>query len=149
MERIRCSVTAGKIDPTTVLAFANESGNGAQTFFFGAVRARNAGRDVVAVEYDAAEALAERVLGEIASEALSKWGRGLKIQVIHRTGRLEVGELSVAIGVSSPHRDEAYLASRYVIEQIKVRAPIWKKEIYSDGETEWLKGHALCQKDSH
>ena len=99
----------------------------------------------MAVSYDAFVPLAEQILKEIADEACKQWGEDLRIFIQHRTGRLEPGEVSVAIGVSSMHRNESYLASRYIIEQIKVRAPIWKKEHYENGETEWLKGHALCQ----
>lgn len=126
-----------------------ESGHGAQNFFFGAVRPENLGKTVVAVSYDAFVPLAEKVLDEIAQEASGQWGGELRIGIWHRTGRLAPGEISVAIGVSSPHREEAYRASRYAIEQIKLRAPIWKKEHYSNGETEWLKGHALCQHHQH
>lgn len=140
-----CDVSDKKIDATTVFEFTTETSHGAQNFFFGSVRGRNGGRDVVAVGYDAAIPLAKQTLQEIADEAISKWGASLKVCILHRVGKLFVGEMSVAIGVSSPHRDEAYLASRYVIEQIKIRAPIWKKEFYTDGETAWLKGHALCQ----
>lgn len=144
-ESIWCIVTDKRISPIDVFELASDLSHGAQNFFFGAVRAKNLGRTVVAVAYDAFVPLAEATLFEIAREARSKWGESLKICVTHRTGKLEVGELSVAIGVSSPHRNESYQASRYIIEQIKKRAPIWKKEFYDNGETEWLKGHALCQ----
>ncbi len=145
MKKVLCEIRHERIDPSRVFEFASDFSHGAQTFFFGSVRAKNQGREVIAVGYDAAIPLAEKALEEIVTEAISKWGVELKICILHRVGKLSVGEISVAIGVSSPHRDEAYLASRYIIEQIKLRAPIWKKEFYSDGETEWLKGHALCQ----
>ena len=145
MSSIFCEVTDQNINPVETFQQANDLGHGAQNFFFGAVRAINGGREVVAVEYDALIPLAEKVLREISAEAQEKWGSDLKISVRHRTGKLKVGEISVAIGVSSKHRDESYQASRYIIEQIKVRVPIWKKEYYINGETEWLKGHALCQ----
>jgi molybdopterin synthase catalytic subunit len=116
---------------------------GAQVLFLGKVRATNAGKRVLAVSYDAFGPLAERTLGEICREAEAKCP-GLTARVWHRIGRLEVGEISVAIVVSSPHRREAYEASRSMIDEIKHRAPIWKKEHYEDGETEWLQGHALC-----
>lgn len=144
MSRIRCVVSEAPIQPNQVVQFASEHSHGGQIFFFGAVRELNLGRKVIAVAYDAFVPLAEKVLQEICSEAQSRWGKDLQILVIHRTGRLTVGEISVAIGVTSRHRDEAYQASRYVIEELKVRAPIWKKEFYESGETEWLKGHALC-----
>lgn len=145
MSRIVCRVADSEIQPAEVFETIREPGHGAQNFFFGAVRATNWGRNVVAVAYDAFEPLAEKVLREICQEAQAKWGQDLQLCVIHRTGKLSVGELSVGIGVSSTHRDESYQASRYVIEQLKIRAPIWKKEFYDTGESEWLKGHALCQ----
>jgi molybdopterin synthase catalytic subunit len=132
------------IDSARVNSAVGAPGHGAWNFFFGAIRETNHGREVVAVSYDAFVPLAERTLHAICEEARSRWGESLRFHVVHRTGRLAVGELSVAIAVSAPHRDEAYLASRYVIEEIKTRAPIWKKEFYSDGETSWLRGHALC-----
>ncbi len=124
--------------------YLTDPGHGAQTVFLGRVRDLNHGRKVVAVSYDLFFPLAHAVFTEIAREALAQWGTSMRLGIFHRMGRLDVGEVSVAIGVSSPHRDEAYQASRFVIENIKHRAPIWKKEHYEDGETEWLKGHSLC-----
>jgi molybdopterin synthase catalytic subunit len=118
--------------------------HGAQILFFGVVRKVNRGRQVVAVAYDAFPPLAEATLTEICEEARARWGKDLCFRLIHRTGTLQVGEISLAISVSSKHRDESYQASRYVIEELKNRAPVWKKEFYEDGESEWLKGHALC-----
>ena len=117
---------------------------GAGNSFFGMVRNRNHGRDVSAVAYDAFVPLAEKTLQEICNEAFSQFGSKGSIFIRHRTGKLQVGELSVVIVVHTPHRDEAFKVCRYVIEELKVRVPIWKKEFYTDGETEWLKGHALC-----
>jgi molybdopterin synthase catalytic subunit len=117
--------------------------NGAHVVFWGLVRDCNEGRRVVAVTYDVYAPLVEKSFRDIAEEALARWGGDLRIVVIHRVGRLAVGEVSVVVGVGSPHRDEAYQASRYVIEQLKVRAPIWKQEHYVDGDSEWLEGHSL------
>ena len=75
----------------------------------------------------------------IADAARERWSTGA-ISVVHRVGRLEVGEASVAIVVASPHRDAAYQASRYIIEELKQRVPVWKKEGYVDGERAWLDG---------
>jgi len=144
MSRIQCQVTEAPILTQDVVQFASERLHGAQNFFFGAVREVNHGQKVTAVAYDAFVPLAEKVLREICLEAQTRWGGDLEFILIHRTGRLGVGEISVAIGVTARHRDEAYQASRYVIEELKVRAPIWKKEFYESGETQWLKGHALC-----
>ncbi len=118
-------------------------GCGAQVQFWGLVRNLHQGRSVVAVTYDAFRPLAEATLREIAQEAEARFGPDLGVAVFHRVGRLEVGEASVAIATSSPHRDAAYQANRYVIEQIKVRLPVWKQEHYVDGESAWLPGHSL------
>ena len=121
---------------------------GAANSFVGIVRNLNHGRQVSAVSYDAYIPLAEKVLTEIAIEAQEKWTKDSSVLIQHRTGKLSVGEISVAIIVYTPHRDESYQMSRYIIEELKVRAPIWKKEFYMDGETEWLKGHQLCSHHS-
>lgn len=142
---VTCWITENILDESRIFAITPQKRHGAQNYFFGSVRDFNLGKKVVAVSYDAYIPLGEKVLREISREAQQKWGEDLRICVVHRVGQLGVGEMSVGIGVSSPHRDESYQASRYIIEQIKIRAPIWKKEHYEDGETEWLKGHALCQ----
>jgi molybdopterin synthase catalytic subunit len=121
-----------------------DSRHGAQILFTGRVRNRNLGKEVVAVTYDAFEPLAVKTLTAIVSVVQDKAEEKLDIAVFHRVGRLEIGEVSVAVLVSAPHRDEAYRASREIIEQLKARAPIWKKEHYVDGESVWLQGHALC-----
>jgi molybdopterin synthase catalytic subunit len=121
--------------------------DGAQLVFWGLVRNHNEGKRVRAVTYDAHPQLAVRTFREIADEALERWGADLRVLIIHRTGTLEVGEASVVVGVSSPHRDEAYEASRHVIEQLKVRSPIWKQEHYVDGDSDWLRGHSLRRPD--
>lgn len=130
-----------------VIAFTpprGEEGHGAQILFAGVVRNRNQGRDVVGVSYDAHGPLAVATLTTLCHEAQARFGSGLQFELRHRTGRLRVGEISLLIAVTSAHRDEAYQASRYVIEELKKRAPIWKQEHYVDGDSAWLKGHALC-----
>jgi molybdopterin synthase catalytic subunit len=120
---------------------------GASNLFSGMVRNRNHGRDVEAVAYDAFELLAEKVLMDISETALREVGGVGSVYIRHRTGTLKVGEVSVVILVHTPHRDQAFQACRSIIEELKLKAPIWKKEYYTDGETEWLKGHALCGHD--
>ena len=146
MEKVFCEITASKINESVVFQKVSCAEHGGMNFFFGAVRKVNAGKNVVAVAYDVFEPLAMQTFRQIAEEARKKWGEDLRVCMVHRTGHLVPGEVSVGVGVSSRHRDESYQASRYIIEQIKHRAPIWKKEIYRNGETEWLKGHALCQR---
>lgn len=142
---IKCSVQNTPIEEKTLhLDHPVLPQCGAEVWFYGRVRNHNFGRQVLSVEYDAFGPLCENVFREIAEES-QRWSKGGAITIIHRHGLLEIGEISVAIGVSTPHRDEAYKASRFIIEQIKVRAPVWKKENYVDGQSEWVKGHALCQ----
>lgn len=113
--------------------------DGAVLLFVGVVRDHNDGRGVSGVGYEAYEEMAEKVLLEIATEASVALGSD-RVAVVHRVGELAVGEASVAIAVSSPHRAEAYDASRYVIEEIKKRVPVWKQERYVDGSVDWVAG---------
>ncbi|MBC7466979.1 MAG: molybdenum cofactor biosynthesis protein MoaE [Bdellovibrio sp.] len=131
------------IDLNKILTGLNPSEHGAQIIFSGAVRNHNEGKKVLAVSYDAHQVLAKNIFQQISEEAQNKWGPDLSIYLVHRLGRLEVGEVSVVIIVSSRHRDASFQGSRYLIEQLKIRAPIWKKEHYAEGDSEWLQGHAL------
>jgi molybdopterin synthase catalytic subunit len=141
---IHVKLNPEKIELSQVLADIDEPGHGAQLVFTGVVRNRNHGRNVLTVSYDAFAPLAQTTFREICEEAQAKWGKSLYLALVHRVGTLQIGDISVIVLVSSPHRDESYQASRYIIENLKTRAPIWKKETYDDGETEWLQGHALC-----
>lgn len=141
MSRIHCAVTHEAIDAAALLATCTRTSDGAALLFVGVVRDRNDGREVDHLEYAAFAPMAERVMREIAVEAAGRWEVG-DLAVVHRVGRLELGEVSVAIAVASPHRDAAYQASRYVIEELKRRVPVWKREGYVDGEREWLPGHS-------
>ncbi|MDA0329955.1 MAG: molybdenum cofactor biosynthesis protein MoaE [Gemmatimonadetes bacterium] len=127
------------IDPSEVLARVGSSEDGASILFLGVVRSHADGRDVTGMRYDSYVEMAESVLAEIAKEAAERAGTD-RLAVVHRVGDLEVGEVSVAIAVSSPHRAESFDASRYVIEEIKKRLPVWKKERYVDGPSEWVAG---------
>ena len=131
-------VTPDPIDPAAMLG-AISPGDGAALLFWGVVRNEHDGRAVSSLEYSAYAEMAEREMLRIADEARVRFGTGA-IHVVHRIGLLDVGEASVAIAVASPHRAEAYDASRYVIEQLKRRVPVWKREGYVDGETEWVPG---------
>lgn len=133
------------VRPDEILAAIGADGHGGQAIFLGVVRDTNDGRRVIEVDYDCFVPLARRELARIVEEARAWWGGDLCLCVLHATGRVKVGEASVGIGVSSPHRSEAFLACRYVIEQIKTRVPIWKREFYTDGESGWVEGHSLCR----
>jgi molybdopterin synthase catalytic subunit len=144
ISRFEAKISEEPIGLQNIASVSPFPSHGAQVLFLGIVRNSNLGRDVTAVAYDAFAPLAEQVFLEICQDAQKRWGTSLQFKILHRTGTLKVGDVSVLIAVSSPHRGPAYLASRYVLEQMKIRAPIWKKEFYVDGESEWLQGHALC-----
>ncbi len=137
MGRPRVAVTTDPIDPCAFLRDVARPEDGAVLLFLGVVRNHNEGREVSHLDYEAFVPMAESTLGEIVQEAEARWDTGA-IYVVHRYGRLEIGDASVAIAVAAPHRGDAYAASRYVIEELKRRVPIWKKEGYATGETEWL-----------
>lgn len=122
-----------------VLARVGDHADGAAILFLGVVRDHADGRPVHGMRYDTYQAMAEEVLAQIAGEAAERLGTD-RVAVVHRIGALDVGEVSVAIAVSSPHRAEAFEASRYVIEEIKKRLPVWKKERYADGAEAWVEG---------
>lgn len=133
------AITRDVIDPMAVLTRVGSPADGAAILFLGTVREQNEGRRVSGMSYDAFVEMAEPVLRTIAVEAAERAGSD-RIAVVHRIGELRIGEVSVAIAVSSPHRAEAFDAARYVIEQIKLRLPVWKHEHYVDGESSWLAG---------
>ncbi len=141
---IYAELTEQPIDPVHWINKTSSNTHGASLIFSGIVRALNHGKTVKAVHYDAFAPLCQKVFEELCQEAIQSIEPRARVSLIHRLGELKVGELSVLIVVSTPHRDEAYRLSRQVIENLKTRAPIWKKEVYENGETEWLQGHSLC-----
>lgn len=133
-------VTPEAIDPAAVLARVGNPGDGAVAFFAGVVRNENDGRPVSGMEYEGYDEMAREELAAIVAEAAERAGTD-RIAAVHRLGQLSLGEVSVAIAVSAPHRAEAFDAARYIIEEIKKRLPVWKREHYLDREAEWLDGH--------
>lgn len=111
---------------------------GAYTSFEGWVRNHNEGRDVTSLEYEAYPDLAGKEGCRILAEALEKFDI-IDCRCIHRTGRLQIGEIAVWVGTTAKHREEAFTACRYIIDEVKVRVPIWKKEHYADGDSGWVK----------
>ncbi len=128
------------IDPREVVLAVSGESMGAVATFFGTVRARNAGKEVVAVEYHAYPSMARRTLEEIGREMERGFGI-LQVALVHRTGRLEIGEISVGIAAGAPHRHQALSAVAYAIERVKQVAPVWKHELYRDGSA-WLEPSA-------
>ena len=129
-------ITSNLIDSQTI---GESSSIGARSVFEGTVRDTNNGHDVKKLEYECYESLAIKEGNKILGEAIEKFGL-IDAFCIHRIGTLEVGEMAVIVVATSGHRDEAFKGCRYIIDEVKCRVPIWKKEHYQDGETEWLKG---------
>ena len=132
----RAHVTADILDTKTITQSVHKPEYGAVTTFEGIVREQNLGRKVAYLVYDAYIPMAEAEMERIAVEAEQKWG-SMGVSMSHRTGRLEIGEVSIVVTVSSGHRKESFDACRYIVDQIKTRVPIWKKEVWEDGE-EWI-----------
>src|SRR5947207_4510884 len=129
-------LTRERIDASALLA--TERADGAACLFVGVVRHDSGGRRVSHLEYEAYEEMALPLMEEIAAEASRRW-RVTDVRIVHRLGRMEVGETSVAIVVTAPHRGPAFEACRYAIDTLKKTVPVWKKEFYADGAV-WLEG---------
>ena len=129
-------LTADPIDLPGLLLEARSS-DGALCLFLGVVRDENAGRRTTAIEYEAYGPMAESELARVA-EGLAREFPGVRVRMIHRVGRLAVGEPSVAIAAVSPHRADAFAACRAAIDRIKTTVPIWKKEFHPDGSSDWV-----------
>jgi molybdopterin synthase catalytic subunit len=134
---IRAAIVSHEIDPAEVLREVESPAHGAAILFVGNVREVNDGKPVSGMEYTAYLAMAEKEMAAIAREANEKFS-GSFVVIVHRIGELAIGDASVAIATAHAHRDAAYQASRYVIEQLKQRVPIWKREHYTDGTREWI-----------
>lgn len=121
---------------------ATSPADGALALFVGVVRNENAGRPVLHLEYEAYEEMAVAEMERIEAEARRRWPV-TDVRMIHRLGRMEIGEASVAVAVASPHRGDAFEACRFAIDTLKQTVPIWKKEFYADGAV-WLEGPGQC-----
>ena len=133
-------ISPGPLDREALRAEVADPGAGAILLFEGTVRDHSPGFvDVIALEYEAHPTMAARVMAAILADASAAFPIR-KTAVRHRIGRVELGEASIIIAVSAAHRDEAYKASRYIIDRIKHEAPIWKREICRDGTSEWSQG---------
>ena len=128
-----------KIDIQELIDLVASPECGAISVFIGTVRNNTRGKEVIALEYEAYEEMAEKVMNGIIDEMKKKW-RIDKVAIHHRVGKLDIGEISVAIAVSAPHRKDAIQACEYAIERLKQVVPIWKKEIFNDGEV-WVQPH--------
>ena len=131
-------ITSEDIELGDVVRAVEAGDAGAIVHFLGVVRNNTEGREVSYLEYEAYPPMAEKKMAEIAQEIHEKWGLD-RVAMIHRVGRLEIGEVSVAVAVASPHRKEAFEACHYAMNRLKQVVPIWKREVWADGEEEWVK----------
>ena len=137
------AVGPARLEPDRLVAAVSDrpdglGADGAVVTFLGVVRHHNLGRSVRYLEYEAYAPLALTTFDRIAGEITRRWP-GVRVALHHRTGRLEIGDASVAIVTASPHRADAYEANRYAIERVKQIAPIWKREFFDGGDV-WIEG---------
>jgi molybdopterin synthase catalytic subunit len=139
--RARTGIVAGPLpaDLLSPVALACPE-HGAVASFIGVVRNHHHGRGVTHLVYDCYQAMAERMLAALVAEAAERFDAHLQAQVHHGTGRMDPGQVAVAIHVACAHREAAFAACRHLIERIKEDLPVWKQEFYADGTALWLKG---------
>lgn len=139
-------ITRSRLKPASLEAAVLSPRHGAIATFAGVVRATHAGRKVTGISYDCFVPLAEKELELIVAQAEKTWP--VTATAAHRVGRLKVGDISVFVAAGSAHRPEAFAACRWVIDEIKRRLPVWKKEHYARGDGRWLPGCALHRRTS-
>ena len=130
-------ITTDAIVPEQLRDALADDAAGGYVGFEGWIRNNNEGEDVSRLEYEVYEPLAIKEGEKVIAEAMKKFPI-LHAACVHRSGMLEIGECAVWVGVSAAHRDEAFRACRYIIDQVKVRLPIWKKEYYANGDSGWV-----------
>ena len=129
--------------------FISSSDFGASIFFSGTVRNQNNNKSVIGITYDSHDSLVIKSFEEIYNEVDKKLSiKDKAVFIEHAKGYLDLGEISIIIAVATKHREEAYKISRYIIEEIKKRSPIWKKEHYQNSESNWLKGNPIIHENN-
>ena len=139
MERDWIEITEKPLDAGAVTEFVTAPAAGGITVFLGTTRAESGseGQPLAALDYDAYADMARKQMAELAARARKKWPVE-RLAIVHRTGRVNVGEPSVVIGVSTGHRAEAFDACRWIIDTLKAEVAIWKKEVWRDGSVSWV-----------
>lgn len=130
-------LTTQPIDPHLLSSRLHDPSCGGVAVFIGKVRNYQDGKEVVGLSYEAYPSMTNKIFCEIIDEAKNKFGV-LNVEIAHRVGDLKIGEIAVWVGVESVHRNEAFLACRYTIDELKRRAPLWKKEHYREGKSRWV-----------
>ena len=131
------SLTTTPIDSSAILAAVASNDAGAVVLFLGTTREFTQGRRTVSLDYECYPEMAKKKLAELEAEARRRWPL-VGCEIVHRLGHLELGEASIAIAVSSPHRGDAFAAGQWLIDTIKQVVPIWKQENWADGTKEWV-----------
>jgi|ERR1700685_1523484 len=130
-------LTDNPIDYAALTESVRSHDSGAVVLFLGTVRELTDGRRTLALDYEAYRTMAQAKLAELEDEARRRWPVS-QVGIVHRLGHMQLGEVSVAVAVSCPHRDEAFEAARFLIDTLKSTVPIWKKENWADGTSEWV-----------
>ena len=139
-------ITHEPLDPEAITARVRSGSNGAVVTFLGTTRDTNEDRSVLHLEYEAYRPMADNKLAEVADEMRRQWDVK-DVAIVHRLGRLEIGEISLIVAVASPHRKEAFAACQYSVDRIKQTVPIWKKEFFEGGEV-WIESAEGVQRVS-
>tara|TARA_Y100000996_G_C22454781_1_gene615401 strand:- start:118 stop:561 length:444 start_codon:yes stop_codon:yes gene_type:complete len=134
-QKFHVEISESTLDQSTAKKFVNTSSHGACTIFEGVTRDHSDNRKVKFLEYECYNPMAIKKLNEICSEILEKWD--VKVAILHRIGKLEIGEVSLIVAIGSPHRKEAIQACEYSVDRIKQIVPIWKKEFFEGGSV-WI-----------
>lgn len=137
------TLISNDLDIQDAINFTADDKHGAAASFIGYIRNHNEGQAVDGLTYDVHEALAINIFEQMAKEAQERWGKDLKIYIAHANGYQPIGGIAVIVMVSSAHRAESLQACAWIIEEIKHKAPVWKKEAYISGNQQWTKGHSL------
>ena len=124
------------IDAAALVESVHAPDRGAVVTFAGVVRNHHAGREVVSLGYSAYGSMAEQVCADVCDEAAARWN--VRVALNHRVGELQIGDAAIVVVVAAGHRDAAFNACRWVVDQVKSRAPIWKRERYADGSEAWV-----------
>jgi molybdopterin synthase catalytic subunit len=130
-------LTHDAIDVDAVLKSVSSPAAGAVVLFLGTTRRETEGRETASLDYECYPKMAEKELSDLETEARKRWSL-VECNVVHRLGHLEIGEVSVAVAVSSPHRQAAFDAAEWLIDRIKQVVPIWKRENWADGTSQWV-----------
>lgn len=132
--RTRFQITDAPLDVEALVAAVRDPGAGATSVFVGTTRNSFRGKEVRYLEYEAYGAMAERVLADIGMEVANRWPPVTGVAIAHRVGRVDIGEASVVVAVSTPHRADAIAACAWGVDRLKALLPVWKKEVFVDGE---------------